>query len=129
MAQVLITDIESDGLSTAGLKVLKAALTHAQAHRGVNRHEFPLDEFCDLAGVGKLSGDAMRLLLHEAQRVLACVEALDTDARGDDEVRCGSSPMFNWVSAGDEGVEFEVSDFVLHAYVLPHLLAMSPSKM
>ena len=129
MAQVLITDVESEGLSTAGLKVLKAALTHAQAHQGVKRHELQLDEFCGLAGVGMLSGDAMRSLLYEAQRVLACVEAVDTDARGDDEVRCGSSPMFNWVSAGDEGVEFEVSDFVLHAYVLPHLLAISPPKM
>lgn len=128
MAQVLITNIESQGLSILGTKVLKAALTYAQVHRGVKRHGLQLREFCDLAGLGKLSGDAVRVLLYEAQRVLACVEAVDTEASGEEEIRCGSSPMFNWVSAGDDFVEFEVPDFVLHAYILPHLLAMSSSK-
>ncbi|WP_426195559.1 hypothetical protein, partial [Massilia sp. DWR3-1-1] len=87
-----------------------------------------LDEFCALAGVGKLSGEGMRRLLTEGQRVLGCIEFVDTGARDKKDMPWGSSPMFGFVSADDERVSFEVFNFVLHDYVLCRVLALTPTQ-
>jgi hypothetical protein len=128
VTEIVIVDIELNGLSVLGLHVLKAALTHAAAHRDVKEHDLSLDEFCALAGVGKLSGDGMRRLLTEGQRVLGCIEFVDTGARGKKDMPWGSSPMFGFVSADDERVSFEVFNFVLHDYVLCRVLALTPTQ-
>jgi hypothetical protein len=124
MAQVVVTEIETNGLSAMGLQVLKAALKHAHANASVKCHELPLDDFCALAGLRKLSGEAMRLLLREGQRVLGCIEVVDIREQGDAELPFGSSPMFNYVDANDSSVAFEVPDFVLHEAVLNKVLAL-----
>lgn len=126
MAEIVIVDIELNGLSALGLQVLKAALTHAAAHRDVKEHELSLDEFCALAGVGKLSGEGMRRLLMEGQRVLGCIEFIDTGAAGSRDMPCGSSPMFSLVGADDEFVWFKVFDCVLHDDVLRRVLDLAP---
>ncbi|WP_426197661.1 hypothetical protein, partial [Massilia sp. DWR3-1-1] len=48
MAEIVIVDIELNGLSVLGLHVLKAALTYAAAHRDVKEHDLSLDVNSDL---------------------------------------------------------------------------------
>lgn len=127
MPQVIVTDIEWNGLSAAGLQVLKAALAHARNNTGVKCHELPLADFCALASTGTMSIEVMRRLLGEAQRVLACIEVVDTDARARTDLPCGSSPMFGFIGGDDSSVAFEVFDFVLQDAVLNKVLAFSPS--
>lgn len=127
MAEVIVIEIDAQGLSAAGLQVLKAALAHAAAHRDVKCHELPLDEFCAMAGTGELPGEAMRLLLREGQRVLASAELVDTDVHTNSDMRWRSSPMFSYAAADDSKVAFEVFDFVLHEDVLGKVLALTPS--
>ncbi len=130
MTQVIVTDIELDGLSAAGLQVLKAALTHARNNTRVKCHELPLDDFCALAGTGTVSAAVMRRLLCEAQRVLVCIEVIDTDARARAcaDLPCGSSPMFGFIGGDDFSVAFEVFDFVLQDAVLNKVLALAPPR-
>ncbi|WP_298412896.1 hypothetical protein [Janthinobacterium sp.] len=125
MAQVIVTDIELNGLSVTGLNVLKAALRHARNNTSVKCHELPLNDFCALAGIPRVSATVMRRLLGEAQRVLGCVEVVDTAARTRTDLPCGSSPMFSFVGGDDSSVAFEVLDFVLQDSVMNKVLALS----
>lgn len=129
MAEVVVTDIEIGRLSAAGLKVMKAVLTYASAHKDVGCHELSLDDLSALAGLGNLSGEAMRALLYEGQGALARIEVVDTDSRTRDGLPFKSSPLLGYVGSDDFSVTFEVFDFVLQDAVLNKILALrAPMK-
>lgn len=126
MTQVIITEFDLDGLSAAGLKVLKAALKYACDHTDVKCHELSLEVFGRLAGIGELSVEEAKRLLREAQRVLVRMEVVDTESRTRQDGQFFSSPMLGLTAATSSSVVFEVEDEVLHYSVLEKVLALAP---
>jgi hypothetical protein len=129
MVQLVATGFDANGLSAAGLKVLKAALVYASGRREVKEHRLSLDEFCALAGTGLLSGESVRVLLYQAAKAGACIRYIDTDARRGDVVPERISPMLAYASANDSGVAFEFFDFVFEPAVLEKVLTyIAPTR-
>ena len=108
MPQIGIFEIQYDGVSKHGLLVLKAAVKHAVSRQDIREHGLPLDYFCDLAETGKLSGEQMRLLLAEGQRVGVCAEVIDADDPDNGMSKFSRIPVFGEIDADDYKVVFEV---------------------
>ncbi len=94
MTQLVISGYDMNGLSPAGLQVLKAAWNRVLQDSDAGLRTVPLEEFCAAAGLPSMSEAAMLGLLREAQRVVAWFEGVDTDNSHDVEWGL-SSPMFD----------------------------------
>ena len=126
MTQVIVTELDLNGLSAAGLKVLMAALKYAWDHTEVKCHELSLDVFGSLAGIGEFSVEEAKQLLREAQRVVVSMELLDTESRTSQDGQFFSSPMLGFTATTSSSVVFEVDDEVLHYSVLEKVFALAP---
>lgn len=125
MAQLVVTDIELNGLSAAGVVVLKAVIAYASARKDVRSHRLSVDDFCTMVGMGALSAEAIRLLLDDVRKARAIVEVIDTDSRSGEAVARKTSPMLDWTSVSDSGVVFEFYDFVLLQPVVDQVLNLA----
>lgn len=128
MTKVIVTELDLNGLSTDGLKALKAALKYACNHRDVKCHELSLDVFRSLAGIGELSVEEAKRLLREAQRVVAWMEVVDTESLTSQASKFFSSPMLGLIDANTNGVVFEVYDKGFHYSVLEKVLVLAPPR-
>ena len=126
MTQVMVTELDLNGLSAAGFNVLKAALKYACDHTDVKCHEVSLDVFGSLAGIGELSVEEAKLLLREAQRVVVSMEVVDTESRTSQDGQFFSSPMLGLTAVTSSSVVFEGDEEVLHYSVLEKVFALAP---
>lgn len=125
MAQLVVTDIELNGLSAAGVVVLKAVVAYASARKDVRSHRLSVDDFCTMVGMGAHSAEAIRLLLDDVRKARAIVEVIDTDSRSGEAVARKTSPMLDWTSVSDSWVVFEFYDFVLLQPVVDQVLNLA----
>lgn len=121
MAELIIARFDVDELTAPALNVMKAAVTHAETHRGTRSHTVSLDVFCRLAGLPNLCGEECFTILQEACRALVIVEAVDTLSPDRDDLPYASWPVFGKIWVDNSNVSFKVSNHIFHEGLLASL--------
>ena len=125
MAEVVIVDIDTVGLTAPSILVLKAAVGYAQMQRDVQLHSIPMDIFCKYAGLPDLDCHEFLLLLQQARKALATVEIVDSVNPERDDLPYASWPVFNRLGLKNSSVMFEVCSLTSNELVLSALSSLS----
>lgn len=107
MTQINSMELEIDALSPLAIKVLKAAVAHANKHRDVMNFEIPIDTFRRMAELPDLPGDKVCALLREAQKAAGIESTFDTESPENEDVFGGSIPIIGEAFVVDAMVKFE----------------------
>lgn len=128
MTVLVLSEFDVTGLSVRALKVMRAALLHAEKNRPVQLHRMGIEAFCELAGFPLTSVATFWQLLREASRTLVIVQNIDTSSRRCDVLPGGSWPVFNgvWIDGCD--VIFEVCNRTFDDGLLATLPNLRPSS-
>jgi hypothetical protein len=97
MTVLVLSKFDVSRLSAGGLKVMRAALVHAEKNRRVRLQRMRIDAFCKLAGLPLISTADFWPLLREASRTLVIVENIDTSNARHKILPGRSWPVFDGV--------------------------------
>lgn len=129
VAEIISIELDIKGLSSKALKVLTAAVTIGLRNRGVQLHNVPIADFCELADLpAATSSSELSSLLTEARNVLGSVEVISTGGQSRDET-WGSWPVFNEVFLSSGQISFEISRPMYQPDVHVILLGGSPGLL
>lgn len=113
MTVLVLSKFDVTGLSVRALKVMRAALLHAEKNRLVQLHRMRIETFCELAGFPLTSVASFWQLLREASRTLVIVQNIDTSNLRRDVLPGCSWPVFNGIWIDGRDVIFEVCNRTL----------------
>jgi len=125
MAEVIITEIDVDGLTARSLCVLKAAVKFAEVQKYRRVHSIAVEEFCDLAGLPNLAFDDMRALLNEARRAIASIEIVDTMRPNQENFI--SWAVFDEIVLVRQRISFRICHLTWNDRLLSILQSLSPA--
>lgn len=124
MAEVIITEIDVEGLTARSLCVLKTVVKLAEIRKGRRTHSISVKEFCDLAGLPNLAFEDMKVLLDEARRAVASIEIVDTSRPSQEHFK--SWAVFDEIMLVGQRISFRICRLTWDERLLARLQSLSP---
>lgn len=121
MAELVIAKFEVTKLTDLALKLLIAAVIHAEKNRGVRLHMMSIKSFCDLAGIRTLSNAEFSPLLRQACRASAVIDVIDTVFPERDDLPFSSWAVFSEVVVDGPNVSFAICEAAFDERLLINL--------
>lgn len=129
MNELVIVEIDTNGISNSGLKVLQAAVAFAKDHEDRKIQELPIDTFCHLADLPKLSSNELGQLINEAREALVCFEVFNSDASQCNDIRAGSFLIFKLGTVDSSKVAYQINERVLTNEIVKKIHAVPEQRV
>ena len=121
MAELVIAEFKVAGLNARALKILEAAVIHAQKNRCVRLHTMSIKAFCGLAGIRIQSEREFSSLLRQASRAVGVIDVIDTVFPNRDDLSFSTWAVFSQVGVADSDVFFAICDLTFDERLLTKL--------